>query len=229
MSVARPRRGRPREGRAAAAFVAALACAGCADPGPAAPGLDGKPLAEFFDDLKTDLRAVHWRIRSPSAACGTSEPREIDLRNATIALDLQRVGEVSVDGQVRLVALPLAGVALAPLGATAGARKWTQEIALKLDVGGPSRLYEVGEASAGGGALARSVNAAIDGFVRSSAQEPCVRLTSLKLTFVVDVERSAGGGFRLVVPAAQLGVDASRRDVNTLTINWDKVVSNALR
>lgn len=212
-----------------AAFVAALALGGCANLGGEAPGLDGKPLAEFFDDLKADLRAVHWRIRSPAAACGTSEPREIDLRNATIALDLQRVGEVNVDGQVRLVALPLGGVALAPFGAAAGARKWTQEIALKLDVGGPSRLYEVGEASAAGGAVARSVNAAIDGFMRSSAQEPCVRLAALKLTFVLDVERSAGGGFRLVVPAAQLGVDATRRDVNTLTLSWDKVVSNALR
>jgi hypothetical protein len=73
------------------------------------------------------------------------------------------------------------------------------------------------------------VNAAIDGFMRSSAQEPCIRLTSLKLTFVLDVERSAGGGFRLVVPVVQAGVDASRRDVNTLTLTWDKVVSNALR
>ncbi len=65
--------------------------------------------------------------------------------------------------------------------------------------------------------------------MRSSAQAPCVRLTALKLTFVLDVERSAGGGFKLVVPAAQLGIDASRRDVNTLTLAWDKVVSNALR
>jgi hypothetical protein len=56
-----------------------------------------------------------------------------------------------------------------------------------------------------------------------------VRLTSLKLTFIVDVQRDAAGGFKLVVPAAQLGVDTSRRDINTLTLTWDKVVSNALR
>jgi hypothetical protein len=125
--------------------------------------------------------------------------------------------------------LPLGGVVLAPYAASAGARKWTQAMVVKLDVSGPSRVYDIGEVSEGGGAVARNVNAAIDGFMQSSALEPCVRLTSLKLTFVLDVERSAGGGFRLVVPAAQLGVDASRRDVNTLTLNWDRVVSNALR
>ena len=102
-------------------------------------------------------------------------------------------------------------------------------MALKLDVTGPARLYEIGEAPDAGGAVAASVNAALDGFMRSSAAEPCVRLTSLKLTLIVDVERTAAGGFRLVVPVAQFGVDASRRDVNTLTLTWDKVVSNALR
>jgi hypothetical protein len=212
----------------AAGLLAVLACAACAGLEPAVPAA-GKPIAEFFDDLKSELRAVHWRIRSPAAACGTTEPREIDLRNATITLDLQRLGEVSVDGELRRVALPLAGTTIAPFGAVSGTRKWTLEIALKLDVGGPSRIYDVGERAADGGAVAQSVNAAIDGFMRSSTQEPCIRLTSLKLTFVVDVERGAGGGFRLVVPAAQLGIDASRRDVNTLTLAWDKVVSNALR
>ncbi|HEY7788799.1 MAG TPA: hypothetical protein VIF33_09730 [Casimicrobiaceae bacterium] len=215
--------------RAASATLAALACAACASFGPVGPGLNGKPLSEFFDDLKGELRAVHWRIRSTSAACGTAEPREVDLRNATIALDLQRIGETSVDGQIRLVALPLASAGIAPFGSASSARKWTQEMALKLDVTGPTRLYEVGEAPDAGGAVARSVNAALDGFMRSSAAEPCVRLSSLKLTLIVDVERSAGGGFKLAVPAAQLGVDASRRDVNTLTLTWDKVVSNALR
>jgi hypothetical protein len=211
------------------AIALALACTACAGLEPAAPGLTGKPLAEFFDDLKAELRAVHWRVRSPDAACATAEPREIDLRNATVALDLQRVGEVSVDGDLRLVALPLGGTAIAPLASAAAARKWTQEMAVKLDVSGPARLYEIGERPEEGGAVARSVNAAIDGFMRSSAQEPCIRLTSLKLTFVLDVERSAGGGFKLVVPVVQSGIDASRRDVNTLTLTWDKVVSNALR
>ncbi len=215
--------------KAACAALAALACTACASLGPAASGMNGKPLSEFFDDLKGELRTVHWRIRSTRAACGTAEPREVDLRNATIALDLQRIGEANVDGQIRLVALPLAGTGLAPFGSASSARKWTQEMALKLDVTGPARLYEIGEAPDAGGAVAASVNAALDGFMRSSAAEPCVRLTSLKLTLIVDVERTAAGGFRLVVPAAQLGVDASRRDVNTLTLTWDKVVSNALR
>ena len=65
--------------------------------------------------------------------------------------------------------------------------------------------------------------------MRSSAQEPCIRLASLKLTLVLDVRQDAGGGFRLIVPAAEHGADAARRDVNTLTLSWDKVVSNALR
>jgi hypothetical protein len=215
--------------RSIGAPLVVLALAGCASSGPAAPGVDGKPLGEFFDDLKQDLRAVHWRIRSQSAACGTSEPREIDLRNAQVALDLQRIGTVDVDGQIKLVALPLAGAAIVPFASASATRKWTQEMALKLDVTGPSRLFDVGEQTAGGGAVAQAVNAAIDGFMRSSADEPCVRLTALKLTLVVDVARDAGGGFRLAVPNVQIGADASRRDVNTLTLSWDKVVSNALR
>ena len=216
-------------GARALAALAALGCAACASYGPSAPGLTGKPLPEFFDDLKTELRAVHWRIRSTSAACGSSEPREIDLRNATITLELARIGETAVDGQVRLVALPLDGLAVAPFAAGSIGRKWTQEMSLKLDVAGPSRIYDVGEAAVGGGAVAQSVNAALDGFMRSSAEEPCVRLASLRLTLIIDVARDASGGFKLVVPAAQLGVDRTRRDVNTLTLAWDKVVSNALR
>jgi hypothetical protein len=151
------------------------------------------------------------------------------LRNASITLDLQRVGEASVDGAVKLVAVPLGAVAIAPLASAAVARKWSQQIVVKLDVAGPSRLYDAAEPSAATGSLARSLNAAIDGFVRSSAEEPCVRLSALKLTFVVDVTQEAGGGFKLVVPAAELGIDASRRDVNTLTLSWDKIESNALR
>ena len=209
--------------------VMALALGACANLGPAAPGIDGKPLGEFFDDLKTQLRAVHWRIRSTNAACGTAEPREIDLRNAQVALDLERVGTASVDGQIRLVALPLAGLAVAPLVSASGERKFTQEMALKFDVTGPSRLYDAGEAAGEGGPIAQAVNAAIDGFMRSSTQEPCIRLTALKLTFIIDVRRDAGGGFKLIVPAATLGADAATRDVNTLTLTWDKIVSNALR
>jgi hypothetical protein len=215
--------------KSACIALLAQALAACASLGPAAPGIDGKPLGEFVDELKTQLRAVHWRIRSTSAACGTTAPREIDLRNAQVALDLERVGMASVDGQIRLVALPLAGLAVAPFASASGERKYTQELALKFDVTGPSRLYDVGEAAGEGGAIAQAVNAAIDGFMRSSADEPCVRLTSLRLSLVIDVARDAEGGFKLVVPAVQLGAAASRRDVNTLTLTWDKVVSNALR
>jgi hypothetical protein len=211
---------------ACTSFASLLGCAGT----PPAPAVVGKPIGEFFDELKAELRDVHWRIRSDRAACGTTAPREVDLRNATITLDLQRIGEANVDGQLRLVAIPLAGGFSPFLSATAS-RKWTQEIVLKLDVVGPARLHEVDQAStaAAAGAVAGSLNAAIDGFMRSSAEEPCIRLSSLKLTFVIDVRQDAAGGFKLVVPVAEAGVDASRRDVNTLTLSWDKVVSNALR
>lgn len=214
--------------RLAAVVSAALLVAGCAGLQPPVP-LAGKPLSEFFDDLKTELRAVHWRMRSTSAACGTSAPREVDLRNAQVALDLQRIGSVGVDGQVRLVAIPLGNVAFAPYAAASAGRKWTQEMAIRFDVAGPSRVYDVGEATREGGAVARTVNEAIDAFMRSSSEEPCVRLSSLKLTLVIDVERAAGGGFRLVVPPADVGLDLARRDVNTLTLAWDKVLSNALQ
>jgi hypothetical protein len=126
--------------RRLAAVAAALACTACASLAPPAPGVSGKPLAEFFDDLKAELRAVHWRIRSASAACGSAQPREVDLRNATVTLELARVGEVNVDGDVRLVAIPLGGGAIAPFGSASAARKWTQEMTVKLDVRGPARL-----------------------------------------------------------------------------------------
>lgn len=203
--------------------------AGCANVPPAAPGISGKPIGEFFDDVKAELRDVHWRVRSDRAACGSADRREVDLRNATITLDLQRVGEASVDGTLRIVALPLAGGIVSPFATAGAARKWTQEIVLKLDVAGPSRLYDAGETSAATGSIARNLNAAIDGFVRSSSDEPCIRLASLKLTFVIDVRQDAGGGFKVVVPAAELGIDADRRDINTLTLSWDKIQSNALR
>ena len=207
----------------------ALALAGCASAPVNGPGLAGKPIGEFFDDLKAELRDVHWRVRSQAAGCGTAEPREVDLRNAAITLDLQRVGEVSVDGQVRLVALPLAGIPVSPFASATASRKFTQDIVLKLDVAGASRIVDIDAAPPATGAVARSLNAAIDGFMRSSTQEPCIRLASLKLTFIIDVKQDAGGGFRLVVPIAELSVDATRRDVNTLTLTWEKVVSNALR
>ena len=229
MTRPRPNRFTRRCAGVAHAVAVVLLATGCAGAPPGAPGLSGKPIGEFFDDLKAELRNVHWRIRSTAAACGTTEPREVDLRNASVTLDLQRVGEANVGGELRLVALPLAGAAVAPFASAGIAHKWTQDIVLKLDVAGPARLFELGEPGGEAGSVAASVNAAIDGFMRSSAEAPCIRLSSLKLTFVVDVRQQAGGGFKLVVPAAEAGIDTARRDVNTLTLAWDRVVSNALR
>jgi hypothetical protein len=215
--------------RRLALTAAVLIAAGCASAPPVVPGIEGKPIAEFFDDVKAQLREVHWRVRSGRAACGTTDRREVDLRNAAITLDLQRIDEANVDGTVKLVAVPLGATVVSPFGSASAARKWSQQIVLKLDVAGPSRLYDAAEAPAATGSLARSINAAIDGFIGSSADEPCIRLGALKLIFVVDVRREAGGGFKVVVPAAELGVDATRRDVNTLALSWDKIESNALR
>jgi len=214
--------------RAALVFVALLVAA-CGGVPPTVPGLAGKPIGEFFDDVKAELRDVHWRVRSDRAACGTADRREVDLRNASITLDLQRIGEASVDGAIRIVALPLAGASVSPFASAATSRKSTQQIVLKLDVAGPSRLHDAGESGSAAGSIARNLNAAIDGFVRSSADEPCIRLAALKLTYVIDVRQEAGGGFKLVIPPAELGLDATRRDVNTLTLSWDRIESNALR
>lgn len=214
--------------RIVVASVALLAIPGCVVAPPVSV-LAGKPIGEFFDELKAELRDVHWRVRSDRAACGAAEPREVDLRNATITLDLARVGEANVDGQLRLVAFPLGAVVVSPFAAASAGRKWSQDIVMKLEVAGATKIHDIGEPSTSVGSVARALNAAIDGFMRSSSDEPCIRLSSLKLTLVIDVRRDASGGFKLVVPAAELGIDASQRDVNTLTLSWDKVVSNALR
>jgi hypothetical protein len=215
--------------RRAAVGVVALFVAACAGAPPSVPGLAGTPIGEFFDDVKAEHRVVHWRVRSDRAACGTTDKREIDLRNASITLDLQRIGEASMDGTIRIVAFPLAGGNVSPFASATASRKSTQEIVLKLDVAGSARLYDAGESPNAAGSIARNLNAAIDGFVRSSADEPCIRLAALKLTYVIDVRQEAGGGFRLVVPPAELGIDSAHRDVNTLTLSWDKIESNALR
>ena len=54
------------------ASVAFVCLCGCAGAPPSPPGLTGKPIDEFFDDLKAELREVHWRIRSNVAACGST-------------------------------------------------------------------------------------------------------------------------------------------------------------
>ena len=214
--------------RSQAWLGAAALCAGCVtlDPG---PEVTGKPVGEFFDELKAELREVHWRVRGRAAACGSSEPREVDLRNASVTLEMRRVAEASVDGEIRLVALPLAGTAATPSLSGSVARRSSQDITIKLDVAGDAPVHDIDEGSRAQSPLALTVNAAIDGFVRSSADAPCIRLAALKLQFVLDVERAAGGGFKIVVPAAQLAAEGAQRDVNTLTLSWDRIVSNALR
>lgn len=201
------------------------ACLPLAQPG---GPIHGKPVDELVNDLKDDLAEVHWRIRTARPACGTTAAREVDLRQASVVLTLERVAQTTIGGDVRLVAVPLGALALAPVTADYD-RRAARTIVMKLEAAGTAPLVDLDTARPSTRPVAQALNAAIDGFMRSSADEPCVRLASLKLTLVVDVARDAGGGFRLVVPAAQVGVDASRRDVNTLTLSWDKVVSNALR
>ena len=62
--------------------------------------------------------------------------------------------------------------------------------------------------------------------MRSQTREPCLRLTALKLTLLLDVERKAGGGFRLVVPAVRADAATDVQAVNTLTLEWSHVGSN---
>ena len=150
-----------------ALIAAVLIAAGCASTPPVVPGIEGKPIAEFFDDVKTQLREVHWRVRSDRAACGTTDRREVDLRNASITLDLQRIDEANVDGAVKLVAIPLGTTVVSPVGSATAARKWSQQIVLKLDVAGPSRLYDAAEAPP---ATARSRGASTQRSTASSAR-----------------------------------------------------------
>jgi len=214
--------------RSQAWLGAAALCAGCAT---LEPGVEvtGKPVGEFFDELKAELREVHWRVKGRAAACGSDEAREVDLRNAAVTLEMRRVAEAGVAGEIRLVALPLAGVAVTPGLSGSTERRSSRDMTIKLDVTGDAPVHDIDAAPRAESALAQTVNAAIDGFVRSSRDAPCIRLAALKLQFVLDVERAAGGGFRIVVPPAQVAADATRRDVNTLTLAWDRIVSNALR
>jgi hypothetical protein len=97
---------------------------------------------------------------------------------------------------------------------------------MKLEVGGTPPLVDIDRAVPSSRPVAQALNAAIDGFVRSASREPCVRLTALKLTLVLDVERQASGGFRISVPAVRAGVDVASKAVNTLTLEWAHVASN---
>lgn len=210
-------------GVVAGAAVLLCACTPLLQPG----GLvEGKPVDELVNEVKDELAEVHWRIRSTRPACGSSAEREVDLRQGAVTLTLERVAQAKVGGDIRLVALPLGTVALEPLGSADYARRAGRTIVLKLEATGPAPIHDLDSAPAATRPVAQALNAAIDGFMRSQAREPCLRLTALKLTLVLDVERTAGGGFRLVVPALRADGEVSARAVNTLTLEWAHVGSN---
>jgi hypothetical protein len=206
-----------------------LACAALAACAPMQRGdaaLTGKPVDEVVNDLKDELAQVHWRIRSARPACGAGAPREVDLRDAAVVLTLERVAQASIGGDIRLVALPLGDLALEPFASADHARSSTRTLVMKLQVGGAPPLVDLDGAPQATQPVAQALNAAIDGFMRSGQGEPCIRLTALKLTLVIDVEQKAGGGFRVVVPPVRIGADRDARAVNTLTLEWAHVQSN---
>jgi hypothetical protein len=188
--------------------------------------ITGKPIDEFVNDLKDELAEVHWRIRSSRPACGTDGLREVDLRQGAVVLTLERVGQTTIGGDVRLVALPLGTLSAEPSGSLDVERRTERSLVMKLEVAGAAPLHDLDAAPPATRPVAQALNAAIDGFMRSQSGTPCMRLTALKLTLVLDVEQKAGGGFRITVPAVRLGAEAATRAVNTLTLEWAHVLSN---
>jgi hypothetical protein len=203
-----------------------VALAGCATTGRGDLASIGKPVDELVDDLKHELAQVHWRIRSPRPACGTTAPREVDLRQGAVVLTLERVAQATIGGDIRLVALPLGDVSLEPFGSADWTRNRERTLTMKLEVGGAPPIVDVDTAPRASGAVAQALNAAIDGFMRSSESEPCIRLSALKLTLVLDVKQEASGGFRVIVPAIRIAGERDTRAVNTLTLEWAHVLSN---
>jgi hypothetical protein len=213
--------------RAVIVMAVAGLLGGCATPGlDPDGGLAGKPLDEFVDEMKQELAQVHWRVRGPGPACGTTAAREVDLRDASVVLTLARVAQAGAGADVKLVAVPLGAVALAPYGSLDATRSAQRTLVLKLEVAGPAQVHDVDTAPAATRPVAQALNAAIDGFMRSAAREPCVRMSALRLTLVLDVERKAEGGFRIVVPALRVAATAGTEAVNTLTLDWAHVASN---
>ncbi|MEO8850078.1 MAG: hypothetical protein ABI440_15800, partial [Casimicrobiaceae bacterium] len=135
---------------------------------------------------------------------------------------------VEAGASAKLVAVPLAGIALAPSASADVTRRNSQQLTLKLGVEGDVPVLDFDHAPAASAPVAQAINAAIDGFMRTSADAPCVRLTALKLELVVDVQRTAAGAFKVVVPAIAIDTGATRRSVNTLTLDWTHIVSRAL-
>jgi len=210
---------------AVAASAAALLCACTPLLQPAGP-IDGKPVDELVNDLKDDLAQVHWRVRSARPACGSAAGREVDLRQGTVTLTLERVAQASVGGDIRLVAVPLGSLGIEPLVSADYARRLARTLVVKLEADGAAPIVDIDSAPVSTRPVAQALNAAIDGFMRSQSREPCLRLTALKLTLVLDVERNAGGGFRIVVPAVRADGEVSAHAVNTLTLEWAHVGSN---
>jgi len=213
--------------RTSLAVVAAVLLAACAGPAPRDVALAGKPLDEFVNDLKDELRDVHWRVRGPGLACGGGgAPREVDLRQAAITLTLERIAQVGASGDVRLVAVPLGAGAIEPTLAADAERRASRTLVVRLEAGGDAPLVDAERAVASTRPVAQALNAAIDGFMKSSPRDPCVRLAGLKLTLILDVEANGSGGFRITVPALKAGIDATAKAVNTLTLDWSHVSSN---
>jgi hypothetical protein len=212
--------------RSLRSVVAAVALGGCASM--PAPGIEveGMPLDAFLDDLKLQMREVHWHVRGNVHGCGNEEMREVDLRDGQVLLSLERVAQTNIGGSVKLVAVPLGALALAPSASADSTRKSGQTLTVKLAVTGPAAVVDIDHAPPAHGPVAQALNAAIDGFIRSDNAAPCLQMTALKLELVVDVARSAQGGFKVVVPAIGFEGEHSARDVNTLTLNWERIVSN---
>jgi hypothetical protein len=198
----------------------------CAPMQPSVP-LDGQPVDELVNDLKDDLAEVHWHVKSSRPACGSDAPREVDLHDGAITLTLERVAQASIGGDIRLVALPL-GPGLQPLASADYTRRSTRTLVIKLAAPESAAVVDIDKAGVSSRPVAQALNAAIDGFMRSQTSPPCLRLTALKLTLVLDVERKAGGGFRLVVPAVRFDAEARAQAVNTLTLEWGDVGSNGM-
>lgn len=219
---------RARHGLRRMLALGALAAAGCASL-PPQPALDGMPIDAFLDDLKSQLSDVHWHVRGNALGCDGSGPREVDLRDGAITVSLQRIEQMQAGASVRMVAVPLGAVTVAPSLGADGARKRTQELTLKLAVAGDTTIVDFDHAAQTAAPVARAINAAIDGFMRAGRDKPCIRLAGLKLELVVDVARDASGGFRVVVPALALDASAGERRVNTLVLEWAHIESRALR
>jgi hypothetical protein len=208
--------------------VAAVALGGCAAMPAPSVDVEGMPIDAFLDDLKLQMREVHWHVRGNVHGCGNDDIREVDLRDGQVVLALERVAQTDVGGSVKLVAVPLGALAIAPSASLDSTRKSGQTLTVKLAVSGPAATVDIDHAPQAHGPVAQALNAAIDGFIRSDNAAPCLQMTALKLELVVDVARTAEGGFKVIVPAIGFEAGRSTRDVNTLTLNWERIVSNRL-